>query len=65
MVAVADVYDALTANDRPYKPAIPHEKAAKIMESMAEERSLDPDLVALFFEAGCYELEGQPGRVGA
>jgi hypothetical protein len=32
---------------------------------MAEERSLDPDLVALFFEAGCHQLEGQPRKVGA
>ncbi len=65
IVAVADVYDALTANDRPYKPAIPHERAVKIMGSMAGERSLDPDLVALFFEAGCHQLEGQPRKVGA
>ena len=61
---MADVYDALTANDRPYKPAIPHDRARKILESMASERALDPRLVELFFEAGCFELvEEKPEEV--
>ncbi len=64
IVAVADVYDALTANDRPYKPAIPHDRARKILESMASERALDPRLVDLFFETGCFELvEEKPEEV--
>jgi HD-GYP domain-containing protein (c-di-GMP phosphodiesterase class II) len=64
IVAVADVYDALTANDRPYKPAIPHDRARKILESMASERAVDPRLVDLFFEAGCFELaEDKPEEV--
>jgi HD-GYP domain-containing protein (c-di-GMP phosphodiesterase class II) len=66
IVAVADVYDALTANDRPYKPAIPHDRARKILESMASERALDPRLVELFFEAGCFQLaERRPQEVNA
>jgi HD-GYP domain-containing protein (c-di-GMP phosphodiesterase class II) len=64
IVAVADVYDALTANDRPYKPAIPHERARKIMESMASSRELDPRLTELFFEADCFTLAEQPREVG-
>ncbi|MFW5857700.1 MAG: HD domain-containing phosphohydrolase, partial [Planctomycetota bacterium] len=40
IMAVADTYDALTAQDRPYKPAIPHEKSAAILRSMAQEGKL-------------------------
>lgn len=50
IMAVADVYDALTAQDRPYKPAIPHEKSANIIRNMAEEGRLDSDIVELFLE---------------
>jgi HD-GYP domain-containing protein (c-di-GMP phosphodiesterase class II) len=46
VLAVADVYDALTASDRPYKPALPHEKARSIMEDMAAKQELDARLTA-------------------
>ncbi len=60
MLAVADVYDALRAHDRPYKPAIPHDKAAAILHEMAAEGRLDGDVVELFLEKGLYELpEGE------
>lgn len=54
VMAVADVYDALTAQDRPYKPAIPHEKSAQILRSMAEENKLDKDIVKLFLKNELY-----------
>jgi HD-GYP domain-containing protein (c-di-GMP phosphodiesterase class II) len=62
ILAVTDVYDALTANDRPYKPAIPHQRARGIMQGMAAERALDPELTELFFEAGCFQLEEGTGQ---
>lgn len=62
ILAVVDVYDALTASDRPYKPAIPHGKARSIMESMAADRDLEPELTALFFEAKCFELPEEETR---
>jgi HD-GYP domain-containing protein (c-di-GMP phosphodiesterase class II) len=66
IVAVADVYDALTANDRPYKRAIPHDRARGIMESMAGEGGLAPQLVDLFFGADCFELpDERPEEVNA
>lgn len=46
ILAVADVYDALTS-DRAYRPAHRHEEALRLMEEMAG-RELDPDLVGLF-----------------
>jgi len=61
VLAVADVYDALTASDRPYKPAIPHEKAKAIMGSMAEGNQLDPDLTGLFFSAECFKAPEPAG----
>ncbi len=48
MMAVADVYEALTASDRPYKHAHAPDAALRILRSMAGDGHLDPDLVALF-----------------
>jgi HD-GYP domain-containing protein (c-di-GMP phosphodiesterase class II) len=55
ILSVVDVYEALTAQDRPYKPALPHEKAKGIMENMAKSGELDGRLTALFFEAECFK----------
>lgn len=51
ILTACDIYDALTARDRPYKPAIPMEKACKILESMVEEGKLDAWIVGLLIEA--------------
>ena len=45
ILTVADIYDALTATDRPYKKPIPKEKAIGILRNMAEEGKVDPQLV--------------------
>lgn len=47
ILAVADVYDALTASDRPYKKAVPLEKALAILEDEAKRGRLDGALVAI------------------
>ena len=57
VIEVADIYDALTAQDRPYKPAMPHEKARKILVGDAEAGKLDKSLVALFFERDLHDIE--------
>ena len=44
IMAVADVYDALTTN-RPYRPKIPKEKAIKILREEGEANRLDPEIV--------------------
>ena len=56
VMAVADMYDAMTANDRPYKKTIPHEKAQQILLDEAAQGRLSTALVGLFFSAGCYKL---------
>ncbi|MGE5504611.1 MAG: HD-GYP domain-containing protein [Actinomycetota bacterium] len=55
IIAVADVFDALTS-DRPYKPAWALEKAADLMRDQAG-KHFDPDCVAAFFSAWPQVLE--------
>ena len=56
LLSILDVFDALTARDRPYKPAMPLEKALSILHIMAEkEGSLDPDILALFEASKAWE----------
>jgi HD-GYP domain-containing protein (c-di-GMP phosphodiesterase class II) len=51
MMTISDIYDALTASDRPYKKAVPHEKALDILASEAKSGQLDPELFSIFVEA--------------
>lgn len=55
MMTVADIFDALTASDRPYKTAMPVERALDILRMEADDGALDPDVVELFIEEGVYE----------
>ena len=48
IMAIADVYDALTATDRPYKKALSHEKAVSILQKEADGGKIDADLFRLF-----------------
>jgi HD-GYP domain-containing protein (c-di-GMP phosphodiesterase class II) len=48
IMTIADIYDSLTADDRPYKKAMPVDKAISILKSMAEEGKLDKELVEQF-----------------
>ena len=57
IMCVGDIYDALTASDRPYKKAMPHEKAMQILiKEEAEQGKMLPELVKLFFSAGCFNI---------
>jgi HD-GYP domain-containing protein (c-di-GMP phosphodiesterase class II) len=55
MMSVADIFDALTASDRPYKRAVPIDKAIDILGYEVKDGHLDPDLVALFAAARVWE----------
>lgn len=50
MLTVADIFDALTASDRPYRDAYSIEKAVAILRDEAESGKLDADLVEIFIE---------------
>jgi HD-GYP domain-containing protein (c-di-GMP phosphodiesterase class II) len=54
LITVADMFDALTASDRPYKPAVTTEKALDILQSEAEAGRLDTELVQVMTESGVY-----------
>ncbi len=51
MMAVSDIFDALTASDRPYKKAVPLEKALDILGFEVKDQHIDGDLVKIFVEA--------------
>jgi hypothetical protein len=51
MMTISDIYDALTASDRPYKKAVPKEKAYEILEDEAKRGDVDSDLLRVFIEA--------------
>jgi hypothetical protein len=54
MMTVADIFDAITASDRPYKKAVPVEIALKVLETEARDGGLDKDVVDLFISQGIY-----------
>jgi HD-GYP domain-containing protein (c-di-GMP phosphodiesterase class II) len=54
-MAIADVFDALTARDRPYKGAVPLERSLAILEEEARDGAIDRPLLDLFIEARVFE----------
>lgn len=54
MMAIADIFEALTARDRPYKKGKTVSEAIKIMASMRNERHIDGELFELFLTSGVY-----------
>ena len=54
MMAIADIFEALTARDRPYKRGKTLSEALSIMACMAREGHVDPALFALFLRSGAY-----------
>ncbi|MEO5336700.1 MAG: GAF domain-containing protein [Magnetospirillum sp. WYHS-4] len=55
IMAIADIFEALTATDRPYKPPKKLSEAIKIMSFMKKDGHVDPDLFALFLKTGVYK----------
>ena len=56
MMTISDIFDALTAQDRPYKKAVPYQRALDIIESDVKAGKCDPDLFRLFVEAQVFKL---------
>ncbi len=54
ILAIADIFEALTASDRPYKPAKSLDEALRIMEFMVKDQHIDADLYALMVEQGIH-----------
>jgi len=55
VMAIADVFEALTAADRPYKPPKKLSESIRIMSFMVKDQHLDPELFRLFLESGVYQ----------
>jgi HD-GYP domain-containing protein (c-di-GMP phosphodiesterase class II) len=55
MMTIADIFDALTASDRPYKRAVPVPRALDIMAEEVKDGMLDAELFRLFTEGKAFE----------
>jgi HD-GYP domain-containing protein (c-di-GMP phosphodiesterase class II) len=59
IMAIADIFEALTAADRPYKKPMKLTQALGIMKRMSEEGHIDPDLYEVFISEKIYSDYGQ------
>ena len=54
IMAIADIFEALTASDRPYKPGMPLSQSLRIMSNFARNGHIDPDLYEVFVRDEVY-----------
>ena len=54
MMVIADIFEALTASDRPYKKAKTLSESLRILSFMRNDKHIDPDLFDLFLTSGVY-----------
>ena len=57
MMTISDIFDALTASDRPYKRAVPVDRALDILRYEVDGGMLDPGLFDVFVDAKVYERQ--------
>ncbi len=57
LLTILDIFDALTARDRPYKPGMPVERALEILHGMVEEGGIDGEVLSLFEQSKAWEEE--------
>ena len=62
MMSVSDIFDALTAADRPYKRAVPIERALDILHLEVKDQHIDPGLLEIFIEAKVWDSSLEPPR---
>lgn len=56
IMAIADIYDALTATDRPYKKAISKEKSLDILKEEARNNHIDSKILDIFIQKKIYDI---------
>lgn len=56
MIAIADIFEALTASDRPYKPGKTTSEALRIMQRMVQNNHIDRELFVLFVQSGIWRV---------
>ncbi len=57
-MTISDIFDALTSRDRPYKPAVPVERALDILGQERKSGALDGDLLQIFIAVRPWERLG-------
>jgi len=60
MMTICDIFDALSASDRPYKRAVPTDRALDILKLCVRDEEIDPELFRVFLDAGVYRLAAKP-----
>ena len=55
LLTILDIYDSLTADDRPYKPAMTSQRAFQILEGMSVDGKLDGEILKSFYESKAWE----------
>jgi HD-GYP domain-containing protein (c-di-GMP phosphodiesterase class II) len=55
ILAVADIFEALTAADRPYKSPTPLSRVKRILDAMVDDGELDPDIVHFAMKTGVFD----------
>lgn len=60
IMTICDIFDALSASDRPYKKAVSPERALNILEMSVRDNELDPALFRLFVDAKIYGFMHRP-----
>ncbi len=55
MMTISDIFDALTASDRPYKKALPAERALNILQEEVKASHIDGDLLEIFIKSERYK----------
>jgi HD-GYP domain-containing protein (c-di-GMP phosphodiesterase class II) len=62
VMTICDIFDALSASDRPYKRAVPTDRALEILKLCVRDEEIDPELFRLFLDAQVYRLVSKPAR---
>jgi HD-GYP domain-containing protein (c-di-GMP phosphodiesterase class II) len=55
MMAIADIFEALTSSERPYKPPMKISQSLSILQKMRQQNHIDPDLFDLFLKSRVWE----------
>lgn len=56
MMTICDIFDALSASDRPYKRAVPTDRALDILKLCVRDEEIDPELFRIFLDTQVYRL---------
>lgn len=60
IMTICDIYDALSASDRPYKRALPVDRAIEILKLCVRDEEIDPELFRVFVEARVFCVTTKP-----